>query len=40
MKIVRIVRLWMKEGTSDKVYEVDLVDLESAAAARFLVDFN
>jgi len=29
MKIVRTVRLWMKEGTSDKVYEVDLVDLES-----------
>src|SRR6266436_5332111 len=40
MKIVRTVRLWMKEGTSDKVYEVDLVDLESDAVARFLVNFR
>src|SRR5258708_34564043 len=40
MKIVRTVRLWMKEGTPDKVYEVDLVDLESGAAARFLVNFR
>src|SRR5204862_6943525 len=40
MKIVRTVRLWMKEGTSDKVYEVDLVDLESGADARFLVNFR
>ena len=40
MKIVRTVRLWMKEGSSDKVYEVDLVDLESDAAARFLVNFR
>ena len=41
MKIVRSARLWFKEGTSDKVYEVDLVDAEAAdASARFLVNFR
>ncbi|WP_448953643.1 hypothetical protein [Labrys neptuniae] len=41
MKLVRSVRLWMKEGTSDKIYEVDLVDLENAQVEdRFLVNFR
>jgi hypothetical protein len=41
MKIVRTARLWFKEGTSDKRYEVDLVDTEAAdASARFLVNFR
>ncbi len=41
MKIVRSARLWFKEGTSDKVYEVDLVDAEGAdASVRFLVNFR
>ena len=41
MKIVRTARLWFKEGTSDKLYEVDLVDTESLdASARFLVNFR
>lgn len=41
MKVVRSARLWMKEGTSDKVYEVDLVDLEQAGLdERYLVNFR
>ena len=41
MKIVRTTKLWFKEGTSDKVYEVDLVDSErSASEQRFLVNFR
>ncbi|CCD95800.1 conserved hypothetical protein [Bradyrhizobium sp. ORS 375] len=41
MQVIRSVRLWMKEGTSDKVYEVDLVDLERADGdARYLVNFR
>ncbi|MGN8112898.1 hypothetical protein [Labrys sp. 22185] len=41
MKLVRSVRLWMKEGTSDKIYEVDLVDLEHAQVEeRYLVNFR
>lgn len=41
MQIVRSVRLWMKEGKSDKLYEVDLVDLERADSdARYLVNFR
>lgn len=41
MKIVRSARLWFKEGTSDKVYEVELVDAELGdASARFLVNFR
>lgn len=40
MKVVRSVRLWMKEGRSDKIYEVDLVDLERADDARYLVNFR
>ncbi|MEJ2229049.1 MAG: hypothetical protein P8Y67_12630 [Alphaproteobacteria bacterium] len=41
MKIVRTLKLWFREGTSDKVYEVDLVDTEAAdPEARFLVNFR
>ncbi|WP_050421675.1 hypothetical protein [Bradyrhizobium tropiciagri] len=41
MQVVRSVRLWMKEGRSDKLYEVDLVDLERADNdARYLVNFK
>ena len=41
MQVVRSVRLWMKEGNSDKIYEVDLVDLERADSdARYLVNFR
>lgn len=41
MQVVRSVRLWMKEGGSDKLYEVDLVDLERADNdARYLVNFR
>ena len=41
MKNVRSARLWFKEGNSDKVYEVDLTDLETPGSdARFLVNFR
>ena len=41
MRIVRSARLWFKEGTSDKVYEVDLVDAEAAdASTGYLVNFR
>ncbi len=41
MKNVRSARLWFKEGNSDKVYEVDLTDLETPGNdARFLVNFR
>ena len=41
MKILRTTKLWFKEGTSDKVYEVDLVDTENTASPdRFLVNFR
>lgn len=41
MQVVRSVRLWMKEGRSDKLYEVDLVDLERTdVEARYLVNFR
>lgn len=41
VKIVRTLKLWFREGTSDKVYEVDLVDTEAAdPEARFLVNFR
>jgi hypothetical protein len=41
VKIVRTLRLWFREGSSDKVYEVDLVDTEAQDAnARFLVNFR
>jgi hypothetical protein len=40
MKLVRKVRLVFREGKSDKVYEVDLVELPGAAAERFLVNFR
>ena len=41
MKIVRTLKLWFREGTSDKVYEVDLVDTEAVdPESRFLVNFR
>lgn len=41
MKIVRTLKLWFREGTSDKVYEVDLVDTETTETdTRFLVNFR
>src|SRR5262245_4568089 len=41
MQVIRSVRLWMKEGSSDKLYEVDLIDLERADVdARYLVNFR
>ena len=41
MKIVRSARLWFKGGTSDKVYEVDLVENEGLGGpTRFLVNFR
>lgn len=41
MQVVRSARLWMKEGNSDKVYEVDLVDLERGDSdTRYLVNFR
>src|SRR5690348_4221421 len=40
MKLVRKVRLVFREGKSDKVYEVDLVELPGTAAERFLVNFR
>src|SRR5262249_13321238 len=41
MKVIRSARLWMKEGNSDKLYEVDLVDLERADVdACYLVNFR
>ncbi|ACL58062.1 hypothetical protein [Methylobacterium nodulans] len=39
MRIVRSVRLWLKDGTSDKLYEVDLVENDALASDhRFLVN--
>jgi cellulose synthase operon protein C len=39
VKVVRTLRLWFREGASDQVYEVDLVDTETQAPdARFLVN--
>ncbi len=41
MKIVRTSKLWFREGTSDKVYEVDLVDTETAGTeGHFLVNIR
>jgi len=40
MKLVRKVRLVFREGKSDKVYEVDLVELPGPQAERFLVNFR
>jgi len=41
LKIIRSVRLWMSEGASGKIYEVDLVDLETPGTdTRFLVNFR
>jgi len=41
MKILRTTKLWFREGASDKVYDVDLVDDEDVTSAdRFLVNFR
>lgn len=40
MKIIRKTQLRFTEGNSDKVYEVDLCELPSAADARFVVNFR
>ena len=40
MKLVKKIRLVFREGKSDKVYEVDLVELPSDNEARFLVNFR
>lgn len=41
MKIVRSAKLWFKEGKSDKVYEVDLVENDALRVdKRFLVNFR
>ncbi|GLS42352.1 hypothetical protein [Methylobacterium brachythecii] len=41
MQIVRSARLWFKGGTSDKVYEVDLVENDGLVGdARYLVNFR
>ena len=41
MKILRTTKLWFREGASDKVYEVDLVDNENITTTdRFLVNFR
>lgn len=40
MKLVRKIRLVFKEGKSDKVYEVDLVEQPGTDAARYLVNFR
>jgi len=40
MKLVKKIRLVFKEGNSDKVYEVDLVELPGGDPARYLVNFR
>jgi len=41
MKVIRSVRLWQKEGASENIYEVALVDLETEGReSRFLVNFR
>ncbi len=40
MKLVKKIRLVFREGKSDKVYEVDLVELPVGDAARYLVNFR
>ncbi|WP_407521329.1 hypothetical protein [Methylobacterium oryzisoli] len=41
MNVVRSARLWFKSGTSDKIYEVDLVENDGLAGeARFLVNIR
>lgn len=40
MKLVKKVRLAFREGKSDKVYEVDLVELPGNDEARYLVNFR
>ncbi|WP_133768331.1 hypothetical protein [Enterovirga rhinocerotis] len=41
MRIVRAARLWFKGGSSDKLYEVDLVENDGLFGdARFLVNFR
>jgi cellulose synthase operon protein C len=39
VKIIRTLKLWFREGTSDRVYEVDFVDTEASDTdARYLVN--
>ena len=41
VKTVRTLKLWFREGSSDKVYIVDLIDTENVGReARFLVNFR
>src|SRR5262249_36240573 len=41
VKVVRTLKLWFREGASDKVYEVALVDTEAQTPeARFLVNIR
>jgi hypothetical protein len=40
MKLVKKIRLAFREGKSDKVYEVDLVELPGNEKARYLVNFR
>ncbi|WP_261401965.1 hypothetical protein [Chenggangzhangella methanolivorans] len=41
MKLVRSARLWFKEGTSDKLYEVDLIENDALQSdQRFIVNFR
>ena len=37
MRVIEQARLWFREGTSDKVYEVDLVEL---VAGQYVVNFR
>lgn len=40
MKLVKKIRLVFKEGNSDKVYEVDLVEVAGSSSNRYLVNFR
>lgn len=40
MRLIKKIRLAFREGKSDKIYEVDLVELPGDNAARFLVNFR
>lgn len=40
MKLIKTVKLAFQEGGTDKVYEVDLCELESGSDDRFLVNFR
>lgn len=40
MKLIRKARLYLKEGKSDKVYEVDLCDTGQPSPERYIVNFR